>query len=187
MFTDPPDCVYVTKAFVLVRRPATFVVPPSKVKDAPMPAPTAFAPTVPRLRVPAVTRREPLFVGEPFCPTTVAFASFSQKPPVPGIAYAASVKIGLEKADDPEILNVPFVIVRNPAVFEPRTVIAPPGWTSSVEAALVPLFRVMPLVDRRSSVPVLMSEASAAPVKVTPAPAVLEFVLKSIAPALTRL
>ena len=176
-----------TKALALVSRPATFVVPPSKAKAAPTPAPMAFEPTVPMLSVPAVTRRDPLFVGEPFCPTTVAFASFSQKPPVTGIVYAGSVKIGLENADEPEILNVPFVIVRKPAVFEPRTVIAPPGWKSSVEAALVPLFRVTPFVDLRSSVPVLMSEASVAPVKAMPAPAVSEFVLKSMAPALTRL
>ena len=175
-----------TNALALVRRPATFVVPPSKVKAAPTPAPKVFPPTVPRLSVPVLTRREPLFVGEPFWPTTVAFASFNQRPPVAGIVYAGSVKTGLANAEEPEILNVPFVIVRNPAVLEPWTVIVPPGCRSSVEAALVPLFSVMPPVDLRSSVPVFMSAASAAPVKVIPAPAVSEFVLRSIAPSLTR-
>ena len=55
------------------------------VNAAPTPAPMTLVPTVPTLSVPAVTRSEPLFVGEPLCPTTVALASFSQKPPVAGM------------------------------------------------------------------------------------------------------
>ena len=82
-------------------------------------------------------------------------------------------------------MNVPFAIVRKPAVFAPWTVIVPPGRKSRVEALLVPLFRMTPFVDLRSSVPKLVNVALAAPVKVMPAPAVSAFVLKSIVPALT--
>ena len=60
-------------------------MPPSMVNAAPTPAPMTFVPIVPTLSVPAVTRSEPLFVGEPFWPTIVALASFSQSAPVAGI------------------------------------------------------------------------------------------------------
>ena len=68
-----------------VKRPATFIVPPSTVKLAPVPAPITFVPTVPRLNVPALTRSKPLLVGLPFWPGTVALTSFKRKPPVAGI------------------------------------------------------------------------------------------------------
>ena len=80
-------------------------------------------------------------------------------------------------------MNVPFPIVRKPAVLAPWTVIVPPGRKSRVEALLVPLLRMTPLVDRRSSVPVSPNVALAAPVNVMPAPAVLAFVLKSSVPS----
>ena len=54
---------------------------------------------------------------------------------------------------------MPFAIVRKPAVFAPWTVIVPPGRKSSIEAALVPLFRVTPFVCRRSSEPELTSDS----------------------------
>ena len=97
--------------------------------------------------------------------------------------YAAAAKTGFVRVPEPETLNVPFAIVRKPAVFAPWTVIVPPGRKSSIEAALVPLFR---LIVRRSSVPELFSEALAAPVNVIEAPAVSVFVLRSIVPAFTR-
>src|SRR5262245_21460612 len=114
-----------------------------------MPAPITLVPSVPTFIVPPLTRRRPLFVGDPFWPMTVALASFSQKPPVAGIVYAAAVKTGLEKVLEPEILNVPFEIVRKPAAFAPWTVIVPPGRTSRVEAALVPLLRMIPRSEER--------------------------------------
>src|SRR5262245_25521554 len=77
-------------------------------------------------------------------------------------------------------------MVRNPVVFAPCTVIVPPGTKSSVEAALVPLFRVMPFACLRSSEPTFRRDLSAAPVNVMPAPAVSLFVLKSIVPAFVR-
>src|SRR2546430_510909 len=80
MFTVPADWVYVT-ALVEVRRPATFMVPPSIVKTAPAPAPITLVPTVPMLNAPAVNLSWPLLVGEPFCPAMVALALFSQMPP----------------------------------------------------------------------------------------------------------
>ena len=67
------------------KRPATFMVPPSMMKAAPVPAPITFVPAVPMLNVPLVRRSKPLLIGEPFWPNTVALALFSQKPPVAGI------------------------------------------------------------------------------------------------------
>src|SRR6188508_958448 len=153
MFTVPADCVYVT-AFVVARRPATFVVPPSIVNEAPSPAPITFVPTVPMFIVPSLTRSEPLLIGEPFWPAIVAFASLSQSPPVAGMVYAGAASTGFVSAPEPEILNVPLEIVRNPAVFAPCTVTVPPGTKSRIDELLVPLFRTIP---RRSRVPLLFS------------------------------
>src|SRR5215210_2405468 len=85
MLRTPLRAIAKLTALADVRRPATFVVPPSKVNDAPVPAPMTLVPTVPMFIVPADTHRPPLLVGEPFCPMTVAFASNSRKPPVAGM------------------------------------------------------------------------------------------------------
>ncbi len=183
IFTAPPDWVYVMYVAELVRRPATFRVPPSTVNDAPFPAPITWVPRVPTPNVPSVTRSRPAFVGEPACPTIVALALFSQMAPVAGMVYAAAAKTGFENVLEPLILNVPFAIVRNPATLRPCTVIVPPGMKSRVEAPLVPLLSVTPL---KSSVPLLANTASAAPVNVIPAPAVSALVLKSSVPAFVR-
>ena len=65
MFTVPPVCVYVT-GLAEVRRPATFITPPSTTKAAPAPAPITLVATVPMLKIPAPRRSRPLLVGLPF-------------------------------------------------------------------------------------------------------------------------
>ena len=72
-------------ALAEVNRPATFIVPPSIVNCAPVPAPITWVPTVPMLNVPALTRSKPLLVGLPIWPNTVALALLRRKPPVAGI------------------------------------------------------------------------------------------------------
>ena len=100
--------------------------------------------------------------------------------------YVAEAKTGLENVLEPTIRKVPFAIVRKPAVLAPCTVIVPPGKKSSIEEALVPLFRVMPFACRRSRDPELTRLVFVVPVNTIPAPAVSVFVLKSVVPAFVR-
>ena len=69
-----------------------------------------------------------------------------------GIGYAATLKSGLLNVPLPSILKVPFVIVRKPAVFAPRTVNVPPGLNERTFELFVPLFTVTPPVCFRSVV-----------------------------------
>ena len=91
----------------------------------------------------------------------------------------------------PFILKVPLVIERKPAVFRPNTVCVPlaPGVKFNSVVLLIPLFNVTPLVCCRSvsAAPLQSKLASAAPVNVMRAPAVLALVLKSIVPLLVKL
>src|ERR1044071_665239 len=100
-------------------RPVALIAPPSTLMLAPEAKPIELPVEVPMLKVPSDILNNPVRVGEPFCPTTVAFELFIQNPPVEGIEYAATLNTGLLNVLEPESLNVPFVIVRKPTVLAP--------------------------------------------------------------------
>ena len=56
------------------------------------------------------------------------------------------LKTGLLNVPLPDILKVPFVMERNPAVLAPATVNVPPGVKVRTGTLLVPLFKLTPVV-----------------------------------------
>ena len=84
LLSVPPLIVKVIAKPLLLKRPATFTVPPSWVYTAPEPNVSELPMLLPTLKVPVDTRSKPFTTGESVWPATVKLALFSQKPPVAG-------------------------------------------------------------------------------------------------------
>ena len=84
LLSVPPLRVKVIARPLLLKRPATFTVPPSCVYTAPEPNNTELPMLLPTFSVPAETRSRPFTVAVPVWPVTTKLGLFSQKPPVAG-------------------------------------------------------------------------------------------------------
>ena len=164
------------------------IAPPSILIFAARANPIELPVAVPMLKVPCVILNNPVTVGEPFMPDDRSVGIVHPESAGCGNRISRGIEERIAKRAGAAILNVPFVIVRNPTALAPSTVSVPPGVNVNTGVLLVPLLRVTPAVCLRSVVlaPPRVKVASVAPVKVMPAPAVLALVLKSIVPLLVR-